>query len=400
MYAASYWQIGTWGFASSDKHLGAFVVLPSKEFFNDGPNKQDLTAAVGTTLLHLNMNHYDGTGFQIKNGREWNKFYGPFLLYFNTKSTGDDCWHDAQARIAVEAAQWPYSWVKNPDYPLTAQRGTVGGQLVVHDGLKPQLTSANAWVGLSPPGDVPKSDFQYEATGYQFWTHAAQDGQFELAHVRPGKYTLYAYTDGIVGQFEKADIVVRAGERVNLAEINWDVKHPGKSIAWEIGVADRTAAEFGHGKDYYLPMMDKKLEAETPDPLNFTIGKSDWASDWFYAQTHHGPTGHATPARWNIQFNLDAAPKGSATLTLAIAGADRARLGVAVNDASAGTVTPSNQGGNGLIREAVHTKYSVSYVTIPVGHLRSGENTISLTQESVREESSYVMYDYLNLELP
>jgi rhamnogalacturonan endolyase len=80
MYAASYFDIRTWGFASSNKHLGAFVVIPSMECFNDGPNKQDLTAAVGTTLLHMNMNHYDGTGFEIKNGREWSKCYGPFLL--------------------------------------------------------------------------------------------------------------------------------------------------------------------------------------------------------------------------------------------------------------------------------------------------------------------------------
>jgi hypothetical protein len=42
----------------------------------------------------------------------------------------------------------------------------------------------------------------------------------------------------------------------------------------------------------------------------------------------------------------------------------------------------------------------VSYVPIPGDRLRAGQNTITLVQESVREPSSYVMYDYLNLELP
>ena len=116
------------------------MVLPSKEYFNDGPNKQDLTAAVGTILLHLNMNHYDGTAFSIKPGRNWSKCYGPWLLYCNSKSTADDCWHDAQARVRSEAAQWPYDWVKNRDYPLAAQRGDVRGQLVIHDPLKPSIT--------------------------------------------------------------------------------------------------------------------------------------------------------------------------------------------------------------------------------------------------------------------
>jgi rhamnogalacturonan endolyase len=393
MYAASYFDIRTWGFASSDKHIGSFVVLPSTECFNDGPNKQDLTAAVGTILLHMNMNHYDGTGFQIKSGRQWSKFYGPFLLYCTSKSTGDDCWRDAQERVKTEAAQWPYDWVKNSDYPSAAQRGDVKGRLVIHDSLKPQLTGANAMIGLSPPGEQPNTDFQFEATGYQFWTHADEDGKFEIAHVRPGTYNLYIYTNGIVSQFEKANIQVRAGQSIAMNDVVWNVQHPGRSIAWEIGVPDRTAAEFGHGKDYYLPLMYKKLEAEIPNPLEFTIGKSDPSTDWYYEQSR---SDHGGPSKWNIHFNLKNVPAGPATLTLAFAGADHARIGVDANNSHVATVTPPVQGGNGLVREAVHAKYSFSYVPIPAGHLHAGENTISLTQES----SGDVMYDYLNLELP
>jgi rhamnogalacturonan endolyase len=398
MYAASYFDIGCWGFTSSSKHLGEFVVLPSEEFLNDGPNKQDLTAAVGTILLHLNMNHYGGTSFTIRRGRAWTKFYGPWLLYVNDKSTGDECWRDARERTKIESAQWPYDWVKNPHYPLADQRGGVQGTLVVHDSLKPKANADGAWVGLSAPADRPGADFQYSASGYQFWTRADARGNFTLAHVRPGTYSLYAYNTGIVGQFEKTNVTVTAGGKLSLGNIEWNVRHPGRQIAWEIGVPDRSAAEFAHGKDYFQPLLYQKLPAEVPEPLDFTIGKSDPATDWFYAQTRHGE-GKGSPPHWRIHFDLANAPTGTATLTLAIAGADRARIGVEINGGFLTTVAPLFQGGNGLVREAVHTKYSVLYVPIPAGKLHAGENVITLSQRS-SGGASYVMYDYLNLELP
>ncbi len=63
------------------------------------------------------------------------------------------------------------------------------------------------------------------------------------------------------------------------------------------------------------------------------------------------------------------------------------------------TVEPAVEGGNGLLGEGIHAKYSVSYVTIPAGHLRAGPNTISLVQSAVAGADSHVMYDYLDLEV-
>jgi rhamnogalacturonan endolyase len=137
MYAAPYWEMGCWGFASNKNHLGGWFVFGSHEFFNDGPTKQDLDVAVGTGLVHLNMNHYNGTGFRIKQGEEWTKCYGPYLFYCNNKPGGDACWEDAKAQAVAEQAAWPYDWVDNTAYPLAQARGSVQGKLIIKDSLNP-----------------------------------------------------------------------------------------------------------------------------------------------------------------------------------------------------------------------------------------------------------------------
>ncbi len=63
-------------------------------------------------------------------------------------------------------------------------------------------------------------------------------------------------------------------------------------------------------------------------------------------------------------------------------------------------VTPSVQGGNALLREGIHAKYCVEYVTIPASRLKAGANVVSLVLANVQAAGVHVMYDYLNLELP
>ena len=72
--------------------------------------------------------------------------------------------------------------------------------------------------------------------------------------------------------------------------------------------------------------------------------------------------------------------QGETVLTLAIASADHARIQVFVNGdrKPVAEVAPAVQGGNALVREGIHAKYCVQYVTIPAGRLKAGENTIAL----------------------
>lgn len=402
MYTADYGALGCWGHASDVHHLGAFVVFGGQDYFNDGPVKNDLTSAAGLIHIMLYAEHYNGKGFLIKHGQAWRKIYGPWLLYVNSKATGDACWADAQAQAKAEQSAWPYAWLANADYPAEADRGAVSGRLVVHDPLKPALTGANAWVGLAQPEETA-GNWQFQGDAYQYWVHADAEGRFTIPHVRPGAYTLYAFTNGAVSEFSRKDVSVERGAVLPLGDLTWAVPHPGRQIAWEIGVPDRTASEFRHGHtDWYTPYLFDTFSQEFPNPLEYDATKRNWDTAWNYAQTTYTAGKTDAPWKWRIHFPLTAVPAGNATLTLAFAGSDQSKLNIYVNDESAPftTLTPPNAGGNALIREAIHAKYGVSYVTIPASRLKAGANTITLEQARVHGGFSHFLYDYLNLELP
>jgi rhamnogalacturonan endolyase len=227
-------------------------------------------------------------------------------------------------------------------------------------------------------------------------------GNFKIPFVRPGAYTLSAFLTGAVGEFTQTGVQVGAGTDTPLGAVTWNVPHKGSSIAWEIGVPDRTASKFRHGNDYFHGYVWQNFSKEWPNPLDYTIGKSNPATDWNYAQTAYVQGTQISPWKWRIHFTLAAVPAaGDATLTLAIASAQHASINVYANDESkpVATVKPSIQGGNALLRESIHAKYCVEYVPIPVGKLKPGGNTITLEFPAARGADAHVMYDYLNLEM-
>jgi rhamnogalacturonan endolyase len=239
-----------------------------------------------------------------------------------------------------------------------------------------------------------------ESNKYQYWAKSDAKGNFSIPHVRPGSYTFYAFTNGAVGEFELTGAKVNAGENF-AGDIVWEVPHHGKTIAWEIGVPDRRAAEFRHGNDYFHGYVWKKFSQEWNNPLVYTIGKSNPATDWNYAQGAYLKGDRCEAWPWEIRFRLDDVPKsGTARLVLAWASADSARVHVDVNGKSTARVYPPVSGGNALLREGIHAKYSVSHVDFPVSELKKGMNTIALTQGRNSGAACHVMYDYVALELP
>ncbi|MBK8091574.1 MAG: hypothetical protein IPK32_06210 [Verrucomicrobiaceae bacterium] len=397
-FNASYHELGCWGHAYAEKKTGAWIVCGGYDFFNDGPTKRDLNAAAHVNHIHFGMNHYEASRIKVKAGEKWSKIFGPYLLYCNTAVDVPAMWADARERVKKEKAQWPYAWLTDqPQYPAAKDRGEVTGRLIIQDAQKPQLTAANAWIGLAQP--EPEGNWQLESRHYQYWTRADAEGRFTLPSIRPGKHTLYAYTAGAVGEFTKANIEVTAGETTTLGDLTWQVPHHGK-LVWEIGVPDRTAAEFAHGDVYFQGFLWQRFSNAFPNPLDFTIGQSTAAKDWNYAQCGYGKD-KLQPWPWRIHFQLDAAPKKDAVLTLAIASAHGARIDLHLNDDKKPltTVRPTQHGGNALIRQSILAKYSVEHVRIPAAKLRAGKNTLTLTQTNVKGPDRHVMYDYLSLEL-
>jgi rhamnogalacturonan endolyase len=94
--------------------------------------------------------------------------------------------------------------------------------------------------------------YYYYAQGYQFWTRATTCGRFTVGNVRAGVYNLYAWVPGFLGDFMRAaPVTVTSGGDIDLGDLVFEPPRSGPTL-WEIGVPDRTAAEF------FVPDADPK----------------------------------------------------------------------------------------------------------------------------------------------
>ncbi|MFM2082266.1 MAG: hypothetical protein RL380_957 [Verrucomicrobiota bacterium] len=409
MYSVEYENVGCYGHASNTNKIGAWAVFGNFDYFNDGPTKQDLAPADGIIHIHFGRNHYNASSTTVAAGEAWTKFYGPWLLYCNTNAAGGNaCWADAKAQVDAEKAAQPYAWlVGNTNYPPASGRGAVSGNFIISDPLKPALAvNTNTWIGLAQPD--AGGNWQFESKRYQYWVHPAANGSFTIPNVRPGTYTLSAIAVGAVGEFTYSNSVTVTAAATNaLGNLTWTVPHPGGQIAWEIGVPDRTAKEFRHGTNYWEPYLWETYSNDFPNPLEYTNGVSNWSKDWNYAHSGYLVGTNWSAWKWRIRFNLTNLPtSGSGTMTFAFASINYGAVQVFVNDENnvLGEVAPTTPGGgtggNALIREGIHAKYSLGYLSVPLSSLRVGSNIVTLIQRRASASSDHVMYDYVNLELP
>jgi rhamnogalacturonan endolyase len=400
-YSAIQFEIPAFGWSSTEHKIGCWFVNPSIEYLSGGPTKVELTGhldnnagAAPTLLNYWRGSHYGGSSCAIARDETWTKVIGPFLIYCNSGADHDKLWKDALARAAKEAEAWPYGWVSGVDYPLKNQRGTVAGKMTVVDPLTPMSKVSNLLVGMTPQSASGKAvDWQLDAKSYQFWVRADEKGNFRIPNIRPGTYTLHAIANGVLGEFSKADVVVAAGKTVEVGALEWKPVRYGKQI-WEIGVPNRSAEEFKHGDKYWVWGMYNDYAKEFPNDVNFIIGKSDWSKDWNYAQ----PPRDGKPTTWTVSFDLAEAPKGKATLRLAICGSrGRSGIEVAVNDKSAGGTGPLLDSGV-MHRDGIRGYWQEKNVSFEASLLKAGTNVIKLTNPG-RKWVEGVLYDYLRLEV-
>ncbi|KAM7515834.1 hypothetical protein LguiA_005417 [Lonicera macranthoides] len=416
------------GWISTDPPVGFWMITPTDEFRTGGPTKQSLTSHVGPTTLAIFIStHYAGEDLALKfiNGEPWKKVFGPFFIYLNSdiaaKNNTFVLWKDAKARMLKETASWPYSFPLSKDFSHSDQRGSVEGQLVVHDRYmnKNAMPASFAYVGLAPPGTA--GSWQRESKGYQFWTRADSKGNFLIKGVIAGNYNLYAWVPGFIGDYMySSSVTIKPGSQIKLSGLVYDPPRTGATL-WEIGVPDRTAEEFyipnpnPTFRTYsYKKHVDKYrqyglwlryTDLYPQNDLVFTIGFSNYKRDWFFAHvkrnignnTYRGTT-------WRILFDLKSVnTNGSYTLQLALASANGAELQVRINNPSIRLplfTTKLIGRDNAIARHGIHGLYWLFSISIPGNQLIKGRNTIFLTQPRGQGPFEGVMYDYIRLEEP
>ena len=426
-YCADQFDTPAYGWSSTKQHVGIYFINPSVEFLSAGPNHFELTGHLDdgdggdpTLLDYWRGSHYGSAILPIAAGEDWNKVVGPILIYVPTDATPDANFADAKRQAKLEADKWPYAWVDGVDYPKASQRATVSGQLILRD---PQASGAalpNLLVGLAYPDQTPAAmqpgqqggrggpelmTWQNDAKHYEFWTRGATSGRFTIPNVRPGTYELHAIADGVLGEYSKASITIKAGGEVDLGKLVWVPVRHGKQL-WQIGIPNRSASEFLRGDDHWHWGEYIEYAKLFPNDVNFTIGKSDFRKDWFIYQVPHDELandllghgqGRATP--WKIDFNLAQAPEAGAhgILRLAIAGAGARSIAVQVNGQNAGSI-------DGLVynatinRDGVEGSWVEKDLTFDASLLRAGENSLTLTVPAGGTTSG-VAYDVVRLEL-
>lgn len=423
VYTANQSENRAFGWSSTTKKVGLFFINPSMEYMGGGPTKieflghRDTNAEAAPCVLNYwRSSHYGGAEVNIAAGEEWEKIIGPFFIYANSGETPEAIYKDAKAQAVRETAKWPYSWVEGVGYPKAKDRVTVKGQLVLND-TKAVPEFKNLHVGLtageyvsprSNPGSKVMTSWQRDAKFYQFWTTGNAGGTFEITKVLPGKYTLYAFTDGVLGEFIKAGIVVEKGNPIDLGKLTWTPVRKGRQL-WDIGIPNRNASEFFKSEEHRDPAISLKYAELFPNDITYVIGKSDYSKDWFFQHVPHNEDPEAKPlpfrgvrsigraTSYSVVFDLSSAPKGQAILRFAICGTGTKSVNVEVNGKSAGKL--EGLSGDGVVTR--HGSQGIWYekdIKFDASFMKEGTNTLKIIVPKGPVNNGLV-YDYIRLEL-
>ena len=416
-YSANQFETLAWGWSSTTKHIGFWFVNPTDEYLSGGPTKFELSAHRDATfgndpnapappclLNYWRGSHYGGSECNLAQGESWTKVVGPFEIYCNTGDTPNAMWQDALAESKKQTAAWPFDWVQGVDYPHKDQRGAVSGKLVLNDPPAPtsMASYSKLLVGLAAPaqGNV---NWQNDAKHYEFWVRGGADGSFTIPNVRPGNYTLYAIADGVLGEFSKTGVTVGSGKTLDLGSIEWQPVRYGKQL-WDIGIPNRSGAEFFKGDDYYHWGWYLQYAKLFPNDVNYTIGKSDFHKDWFFEQVPHNEDPNNTTGQgsgrsttWTIHYSLPSDPHGKATLRLAICGVGARSIEVDVNGKAVGSVTGLKYNAT-INRDGIGGYWTEKDVPFDASAMHAGQNVLTLTIPGGGMTSG-ILYDYVRLEL-
>ncbi len=385
IYGQDHADLRAWGWSSvgpGGLNIGMWM-MTHMEFSNGGPMKRDVSVYPYSELNNSILTGELGMGSDgfFADGEVWSKTCGPWFIYLNevpasitdTRQAAHLLYHGALAQADAEKQAWPYDWFKHPNYVPASGRGRVTGKFVIHDSGNPNASPAGIWVGLEQQPQTIKGyyDFQKWLKPYQFWVKTDADGNFTIPNVIAGDhYTLWAYGPGAAGTFLSQNqtggnpplevnlppkpfaVNVKGAETTDLSTIQWTPKRVGATV-FELGYPNRKADKFRHGEDYWAPAVSPKLGYPTPvwggqveypldfpDGMNFTVGKSRWATDWNYVlPSAPDAAGIYQPCTGTVTFDLPQEPANGtmASIYLGCAGDDGGHVILSVNGANLGS---------------------------------------------------------------
>ncbi|KAF4122218.1 rhamnogalacturonan endolyase [Geosmithia morbida] len=322
--------------------IHACMLVPQHETSSGGPFFRDIesnNAGDATNLYnYMNSGHVQTEAFRTG-------LHGPYVLQFSRSGIPS---------LKTTDVSWMSS-LGLKDYVAAADRGTVSGTASGIDGS--QFQTVVHW-------------FNDDA---QYWTYATSSGAFTSPAMKPGTYTMVLYQT----EYEVArstGVTVTAGETTS-KDIASGLTAPDTTY-FQIGQFDGQPTGFRNA-DKFQRMHPSDDRMASWASTTFTVGSSS-ESDFpmaIFADVN---------APQKIAFNLDAAPDGETTLTVAttlsFAGA---RPQVTVNDfTGAIPSSPTNLNSRGVTRGAYRGLGEVYTVTIPAGTLTAGSNTISINPVS------------------
>jgi rhamnogalacturonan endolyase len=246
-------------------------------------------------------------------------------------------------------------------------------------------------------------DWQNDAKNYEFWVRADDDGKFTIPNVRPGTYALHAIADGVLGDYSRSNVAVAAGQKMELGTVTWQPVRHGRQL-WDIGIPNRNASEFLKGDDYFHWGWYVQYAKLFPNDVNYVIGQSDFHKDWFFEQVPHNENpdnatggGQGRSTTWTVAFTQPDAPKGKATLRLAICGVGARSLAVTLNDEPVGRVTDLTYNAT-INRDGIGGYWKEHDLEFDASLIKAGGNLLKLTIPGGGLMNGLI-YDYLRLEL-
>lgn len=368
------------GVVDPTNKIGVWNIACSHEWLNGGPTRQELTVHADTkselTIQMIQGEHFGGAAQQFADGEK--KIYGPFLIYLNRKNTAEQMIADAKSMAHTQQAEWPFAWFDNSLYPTPDQRSAVSGKLNITN----YASADSVQIVLAEPG----GDFMTQGKRYIYWGTTRQDGSFTIPGVRPGTYALYAYAlkGDITEQFEKDNIEV-SSPATDLGELAWTPARYADELVL-IGQNNRRADGFNISDSLRAYGLWEKV----PASLTFTVGQSNEATDWYYAQCHNGT--------WTIVFDSPKTYSGQAHLSFSVAGSSNsAKLQCALNGTNIGSRFGFTNDAC-IYRSATQAgHHRTQDISFSASLIKKGQNRLTLTMSGIGSNGG-MMYDCIKLE--